>query len=151
MQADIYKATQEIVEWCNSVFPQRTPDKVLDKLLEEIEELRERPCDGHELADVMILLLDYCDMVGVDILKVMHWKMEINKKRRWWIDERGILQHEDPDEGAVREALAHGEYGNHADIGGAPMGSSGNRKTSVRRDEACRWVDLRDCDDSFDP
>ena len=107
MKTDIREMTEYIVNWCDTIYPERTPEIVLSKLIEELEELKDRPCDGHELADVGILLLDYCDLVGVDLVKVIHWKMKINKARTWEIDEDGKLQHKRPAKSTERQTLAY--------------------------------------------
>lgn len=90
---DIRDVTSHIVEWADEIIPGRLPEAAFEKLLEEIEEWSKRPADGHEAADVMILILDVCHLAGIDIAKAVHWKMRINRGREWRFDERGIIQH----------------------------------------------------------
>ena len=92
IKSDIYEITEDIQSWLSEIFPERTPDQVFDKLQEELEELRERPTDGHEWADVLILVFDIMEMYGIDPPKSIHWKMEINRKRKWK-KVNGKLQH----------------------------------------------------------
>ena len=121
MISNIYELTRRVVDWCDSIYPDRKPDIVLSKLIEELEELKDRPCDGPELADVGILLLDYCDLVGIDLAKVIHWKMLINEDREWEIDETGKLQHKRSAESGPRSPLAHCRHSEEPVLSGAPM------------------------------
>lgn len=121
MKANIYELTAAITAWRETVLKDAHPNRMLDKLLEEIEELKDKPCDGHELADIMIILLDYCHTVGVDIVKAVHYKMEINEKREWEIDKDGKLQHKKPIEGGSGETLAYCSYCQEPVTGGTPV------------------------------
>lgn len=88
---------RNIVDWANTVFPERTVKDILLKLNEEIGEVIKRPTDPLEYADIMILLLDFAahnDISGSVIMDAIAEKMEVNKKRRWAVDRRtGIMQH----------------------------------------------------------
>lgn len=90
--------TQEIAEWADSISPNRSPEGAFTKMLEEIKEWSERPCDGHEAADVMIMLLDVCHLAGIDIAKAVRWKMRINRNREWNVSEDGSFTHVRKDE-----------------------------------------------------
>lgn len=89
---DLREINANIQEWLLHVHPDRTLDQVLEKLHEEIKELQERPLDGFEIADVLILLLDLCDMAGFDLAKLVKHKMDINRKREWKLNN-GVLKH----------------------------------------------------------
>lgn len=89
---DIREITQDVQAWLSDVYPDRTLDSTLAKLREELQELSERPLDGWEAADVIILLFDLCDMAGFDIAKLVHHKMDINRKRTWSLVD-GVLKH----------------------------------------------------------
>jgi hypothetical protein len=107
MNYDIRTITDNIIEWRETILPDAHPTMMLDKLIEELEELKAKPCDGHEMADIMIIFLDYCHTVGVDIVKAVHYKMEINRERTWEIDKDGKLQHKRFDESDLRDPLAY--------------------------------------------
>lgn len=89
---DLREINKDIQTWLLEVYPDRTLDQVIAKLSEEIGELQERPLDGWEIADVLILLLDLCDMAGFDPAKLVKHKMDTNKKRQWQI-VNGLLKH----------------------------------------------------------
>ena len=89
---DIRDMTKDIQNWLDEVYPDRTLDSTLAKLREELQELSERPLDGWEAADVVILLFDLCDIVGFDLAKLVHHKMNINRKRKW-VKTDGVLKH----------------------------------------------------------
>ncbi len=85
-----------IVKWADKVFPDRTINNALNKMVfEEIPEyMLER--DPLELADIGILLYDIANLAGIDLDAAMREKMEINKNREWKIDETtGLMSHVD--------------------------------------------------------
>jgi NTP pyrophosphatase (non-canonical NTP hydrolase) len=88
--------TTDIQEWLRQVYPDRKPEAVFAKLMDEIEELKDRPTDGWEAADVMILLLDFCELSGIDIVKAVHWKMERNRKRKWEMKDNKLCHIGEP-------------------------------------------------------
>lgn len=89
---DIREITKDIVDWADEVFPERTPEGTVDKLVEELKELIENPMDGWEMADVLILIFDLCDMWGFDPAKLVKNKMRVNRKREWTL-EGGKFRH----------------------------------------------------------
>jgi predicted house-cleaning noncanonical NTP pyrophosphatase (MazG superfamily) len=120
---DLREITAEIVQWCDGVFPDRTVELVAEKLAEEMQELKDQPFDAWEMADVLIILLDLCDMLGFDPAKLIKHKMSVNKKRSWLINEQGLLKHDSTTrsvESGNNQALAHGEHKPHPDTSGAP-------------------------------
>lgn len=121
MNYDIRIITKGIVDWRETILPNPDPAMMLSKLQDELEELKSKPCDGHEMADIMIIFLDYCDAVGVDIVKAVHWKMEINKKRTWEIDEDGKLQHKRLIKSEPRDSLAYCRHCENPVTGGTPV------------------------------
>lgn len=85
-----------IAEWADSVYPDRTPEHALTKMMmHEIPELLHGGVnDPLEFADVAILLFDIAHLKGIDIGKAIADKMEINKKRIWGIDRNtGVMSH----------------------------------------------------------
>lgn len=93
MLTDIKEMQEFVVGWADDLMPNRLPEQAFAKLLEEIEEWKDRPADGHEAADVLIIFLDVCDLVGIDVVKAFHHKMRINQKREWELNEKGLLSH----------------------------------------------------------
>ena len=90
----IREVQTNIAAWADTVFPHRTVNDALTKLvMEEIPELLLDP-SPEELADVLVLVLDVAHLMGVDIQQAVHDKMEINRKRRWIINAKtGLLNH----------------------------------------------------------
>ena len=121
MKSDIRELTIDIVAWRETVLMDPDPAMMLSKLQDELEELKEKPCDGHELADIGIIFFDYCDAVGIDIVKAIHWKMKINKERTWEIDKDGKLQHKRFDEGKSCKTLAYCRHCQKPIGGGTPV------------------------------
>lgn len=93
---DIRDITAEIRAWCDQVYPDRTRDQMISKIMEEFQELAEKPLDAWEMADILIIMLDLCHHLGFDIAKIVHHKMDINRKRQWQVNEQGILKHVSP-------------------------------------------------------
>lgn len=92
----ITKSQRMIAEWADAVYPDRTPEHALAKMmLHEIPELLQGGVsDPLEFADVAILLFDIAHLKGIDIGKAIADKMEINKKRIWGIDRHtGLMSH----------------------------------------------------------
>lgn len=84
-----------IVEWADSVFPDRTITNAIQKMvLEEIPEYLMKQDDAMELADLGILLYDIANLAGVDLDKAIREKMEINKNRQWKLNpDTGLMKH----------------------------------------------------------
>jgi len=89
-----------IWEWANGIMPERTPADAIKKLsMEEVPELwrslkENGTVDEDEIADILILTLDICEMCDIDALDAIHIKMQENIRRKWKF-EYGVLQHED--------------------------------------------------------
>ena len=94
---DIRTVTQHITLWADEVFPDRTPEGTISKMLEELGELAENPMDGWEIADVLILIFDLCDMLGFDPAKLVHNKMRVNRRRVWEV-KNGVMHHVEKNE-----------------------------------------------------
>lgn len=95
------RVTQRAIwNWANTIMPERTPADAIKKLsMEEVPELwrslkENGEVDEGEIADVLILALDVCEMAGIDAMDAIHMKMAINMQRKWKF-EHGVLQHED--------------------------------------------------------
>lgn len=86
-----------VVKWADQVYPSRTLQDTLIKLLEEVAELFKDP-NEEELADVLILTLDLFHLAGVAPGPALITKMKINiEERTWKIDPKtGIMKHATP-------------------------------------------------------
>ncbi len=86
-----------VTTWADSIYPTRTLEDTLIKLLEEVAELFKDPSE-EELADVMILAMDLFHLASVPIGKAVEKKMRINiEERTWKIDPKtGIMKHVTP-------------------------------------------------------
>lgn len=86
---------QEIVDWADSVFPDRTITNALQKLvMEEIPEYLTSQNDKLELADIAMLVKDIIYLAGYDEDEIIREKLEINKNRQWKIDSvTGLMCH----------------------------------------------------------
>lgn len=85
---------REISTWAAQTFPGQTPASKVEHLIEEVNELRDNPSDGEEMADCVILLFNLAEMGGFDLLEEARKKMAKNKLRKWGPpDERGVCHH----------------------------------------------------------
>ena len=94
---DIREISAHIVEWADTVFPDRTPEGTIKKMIEELQELTNNPMDAWEMADVFILILDLCNMLGFDLAKITRHKMRVNKSRNWMTVD-GVMHHVEDNE-----------------------------------------------------
>lgn len=101
-EADPIRELQQMIsEWADAVYPNRTVENALTKMmLHEIPELLHgKAMDPQEFADVAILLFDVAHLQGIDIAQAMRYKMWVNKQRNWQIDENtGLMSHVKEDE-----------------------------------------------------
>lgn len=92
----IQRLQQMISEWADEVYPDRTVENALTKMmLHEIPELLHgKAMDPMEFADVAILLFDVAHLQGIDIAQAMRFKMKVNRNRKWEIDPAtGLMSH----------------------------------------------------------
>lgn len=78
------------------LFPHRTDSSMFLKMYGELGELiaaKTRLEQAGELADVMIMLLDYGDKHGLNIEEAVRAKMAINQNRSWKANELGVFSH----------------------------------------------------------
>ena len=90
---DIPSLTKEIVQWADSVFPNRQAASALLKLFEEVGELVRDPSSPGEYADICIMLFDLAHMHNVDLTQAIIDKMIINRNRNWTVTLNGTMQH----------------------------------------------------------
>jgi NTP pyrophosphatase (non-canonical NTP hydrolase) len=89
-----------VVAWATETFPARDINTVIKKLcMEELPELtlaigtKDVPAIRQELSDVVILVLDLAEMLGIDVYADALAKMEVNIRREWTIGEDGVSRH----------------------------------------------------------
>lgn len=90
------KVQDDIVQWANLVFPNRTVQSGFLKLYEEMGEVLANPYNKEEWADVFILILDIMATYDIDmdgIGKAIEEKMIINLKRKWDKNDIGVMKH----------------------------------------------------------
>ena len=91
---DMNHLALEIHEWANEVHPERTDASMFFKLYGEIAELIESGDDcADEIADVLIMLLDYAKRKGVNPSAAVQNKMNVNRLRQWRINQLGVMSH----------------------------------------------------------
>ena len=81
--------------WANSVFPNRTDASMFMKLYGEVAELvdaTDDECEG-EVADILIMVLDFAKRKNIDITMAVTRKMLINMGRKWEIGPNGTMRH----------------------------------------------------------
>jgi len=111
-------------EWAQVTFGVGTPERIFERMLEELEELRACPPEkrDEEIADVLICLMRYARARDLDLGKLVVDKMEVNRKRRWRSNGDGTGQHVRPlkatelhkvPEGALLEITWSGGNGPH--------------------------------------
>jgi NTP pyrophosphatase (non-canonical NTP hydrolase) len=82
----------EIQSQADRLFPDRTDDQMLLKLWGELGEFA-KSRDEDEMADVLILFLDYASRRMWNIEAAIRRKMAINQSRTWR-KQNGVWQHE---------------------------------------------------------
>ena len=92
----IKQLQQEIGKWAQQTFPHQNPNSKITHLLKEVIELRDKPDDAEEMADVAILLFNLAEMFGYDLEVEIEKKMAKNRLRKWGEpDEQGVCHHID--------------------------------------------------------
>jgi NTP pyrophosphatase (non-canonical NTP hydrolase) len=93
---DINHLARDITDWADATFPNRTDASMFLKLYGEIAEMIEATevdCEG-EIADVLILVLDYAIRKGVNPSLAIQRKLNLNRKRTWTVNQIGVMQHD---------------------------------------------------------
>lgn len=90
---DVDALAQEIREWADSVFPDRTDASMWLKVYSEAAETIRSNGDPLEVADLFILLLDYASRKNINLTNAIMTKMAINRERQWQIDQMGTMSH----------------------------------------------------------
>lgn len=85
---------QTYLEWAHKTFQHTNPSVNVQKLVEEVHELAEDPCNGEEMADVLMLLLHQSSLAGVDLAAEFNKKLQINLQRTWHQNADGTYSHD---------------------------------------------------------
>lgn len=120
---EIRQLTQDIVQWADSVFPDRKPESALLKLFEETGELVRDPTAAGEYADICIMVFDLAHMHGIDLAQAIREKIEVNKNRVWRKTLTGTLQHDEKGPDSFRQLYELGRH--HANVGQPKVGQEG--------------------------
>lgn len=120
---EIRQLTQDIVQWADSVFPDRKPESALLKLFEETGELVRDPTAAGEYADICIMVFDLAHMHGIDLAQAIREKIEVNKNRVWRKTLTGTLQHDEKGSDSFRQLYELGRH--HANVGQPKVGQEG--------------------------
>lgn len=83
-------------EVANHLFPDRTDATMFMKLYSEVAEIVDRPGEGSEVADVLIMVLDHASRHGIDAGVEVLLKLGVNLGREWETNPvTGVSQHKE--------------------------------------------------------
>lgn len=86
----------QIEQQANRLFPNRTDTSMFLKIYHETSELIDANTPAKradEIADLLIMILDYGSRHGIEIEQAIVRKMAINDARKWKTNEHGVNQH----------------------------------------------------------
>lgn len=98
---NIDRLAEEIKEWADTAFPNRTDQSMYLKMYSEMGEMIEAftPEEvADEVADVLIMLLDFGKRKGINIEEAVFRKLEINRLRQWGVTHSGTYHHTNEDD-----------------------------------------------------
>lgn len=81
-----------IKEQADRLFPQRTDTSMYLKMFKELGELIEDG-DLEEVADILIMVLDFAKRKNMNIAEVILRKMDVNDQRTWEVNHLGVFRH----------------------------------------------------------
>lgn len=87
---------REIMYQADRLFPNRTDTSMFLKIYHETSELIDANTPAKradELADLLIMILDYGSRHNIEIEQAITKKMAINDARKWKTNEHGVNQH----------------------------------------------------------
>lgn len=94
------KWTQErITEWSTKTFGERSPLSTAVRANKEMAELLSALENGeietasNEVADVVIILMQVAERLGMDLNSEVQWKMDVNEERQWEKKKDGSYGH----------------------------------------------------------
>ena len=83
----------EFEEWAERCPLEYTDDARLRHLIEEVNELYQKPDDILEMADIGLILLKHCYAKKVNLLDAMRMKFDMIKNSEWYPpDENGVVR-----------------------------------------------------------
>lgn len=91
----IDRLAYQIKEQADRLFPQRTDASMFIKLYGEIAEMIDATDVNRagEVADVLIMVLDYAKVKGINVEQAIRQKMAVNDARTWKRNDLGAFQH----------------------------------------------------------
>lgn len=89
----VVELVNDIYQWAESTFPARTDTSMFLKMFKELGELIDAPDDPMEVADVLIMVLDYARRKNIDVASAITQKLAINRQRKWKINPDGTMSH----------------------------------------------------------
>lgn len=107
---------QEITEWALSTFGMTPTPIVAMRMNKEVAELLTALALGDwkearkEAADVGVMLMQVCELLGIDLMAAVSAKMEINAKRKWARTAAGDFQHVEEPKPSRSRCPECGEY-----------------------------------------
>lgn len=87
---------REIMYQADRLFPNRTDTSMFLKIYHETSELIDANTPAKradEIADLLIMILDYGSRHNIEIEQAITKKMAINDARKWSTNEHGVNQH----------------------------------------------------------
>lgn len=100
-QQDLRGKQKSITEWSDQTFGDKSPLQIATRMNNEVAELltglanKPDAIEHHagECADVLIMLLQVAEKLGVDIEAELDRKMHVNRNRKWAVNAAGKAQH----------------------------------------------------------
>lgn len=89
---------KEVKDWADAAFPNRTDQSMYLKMYSEMGEMIEAATFEevtNEVADVLIMVLDFGKRKGIDIEQAVLRKLEVNRLRGWVVTHSGTYRHTD--------------------------------------------------------
>lgn len=80
---------KDFLSWAVTVFDVENINSVVERIEEEVIELKESPDDPFEIVDIIFFAVWYAHLKGWDLTKAMADKLEILKARQWEKRENG--------------------------------------------------------------
>lgn len=98
---NIDNLAKEVMDWADVAFPNRTDESMYLKMYSEIGEMIDAFAPEEvtdEVADVLIMLLDFGKRKGINLEQAVLRKLEINRLREWGITHSGTYRHTEKDD-----------------------------------------------------
>jgi hypothetical protein len=93
MSKSLKELQAEVNKWQRETFPHGTGRSILKHFIKEAKELVEDQ-SPEEAADVVILVMGWCDKMGLCLQEEIERKLAINRERIWGEpDGDGVVEH----------------------------------------------------------